>query len=198
MYKLLTVLLLTLPVSSFAQTPEEKGLAIAKEADKRDLGWQDSSANMQMILSNKLGESSTRDIRIKSMETGGEDNGDKRQKDRQPEAFTDHIGHGQLVFERIAEITLDKIGHPNEVAFPHRIIETIFGPEIFHAGQIDRFSGSEKFADIRFHIVPWGELDDRENDDTGQDQCRDHRRRSKEYVAKHLRMLLGKPVRIGH
>lgn len=77
MYKLLTVLLLTLPVSSFAQTPEKKGLAIAKEADKRDLGWQDSSANMQMILSNKLGESSTRDIRIKSMETGGEDNGDK-------------------------------------------------------------------------------------------------------------------------
>lgn len=76
MYKLVTALLLILPTSSFAQTPEEKGLAIAVAADKRDLGWLDSAANMQMVLSNKLGESSTRDIRIKSKETGGEDNGD--------------------------------------------------------------------------------------------------------------------------
>ncbi|MBV1911659.1 MAG: outer membrane lipoprotein-sorting protein [Kangiellaceae bacterium] len=77
MYKLLTSLLLILSASAVAETAQEKGLAIAVEADKRDLGWQDSTANMEMILSNKLGEKSTRLIRIKSKETGGDDNGDK-------------------------------------------------------------------------------------------------------------------------
>ncbi len=77
MYKSLTALLLILPINGFAQTAEEKGLAIAVESDKRDLGWQDSTANMQMILSNKQGESSTREIRLLSKETSGEDNGDK-------------------------------------------------------------------------------------------------------------------------
>ncbi|TQV89823.1 outer membrane lipoprotein-sorting protein [Aliikangiella coralliicola] len=81
MFKSLTVLLLSLisvqPISAFAQTAAEKGLAIAVEADKRDLGWQDSTADMLMILSNKQGEKSERKIRIKSKEVGGEDDGDK-------------------------------------------------------------------------------------------------------------------------
>ena len=33
-----------------AETPEEKGLAIAKEAQKRNEGWVDSKAEMKMIL----------------------------------------------------------------------------------------------------------------------------------------------------
>jgi outer membrane lipoprotein-sorting protein len=80
MYKHLPILLLSLtllPVNGFAQTAEEKGLAIAIEADRRDLGWQDSSAEMLMVLSNKQGEVSERQIRISSKEEGGEDNGDK-------------------------------------------------------------------------------------------------------------------------
>ena len=77
MYKLLTALLLILPTSVYPQTPQEKGLAIAVEADKRDSGWQDSTANMRMILANKQGETSERAIRIKSKETAGQDNGDK-------------------------------------------------------------------------------------------------------------------------
>ena len=77
MYKSLTTLLLILPINAFAQSAEEKGLAIAIESDKRDLGWQDSKADMKMILSNKQGESSIRNIRIMSKETGGDDNGDK-------------------------------------------------------------------------------------------------------------------------
>ena len=92
--KSLLALLLILPTSSFAVnqsaeksfhvakiqsavSAEQKGLEIAKEADRRDLGWQDSSANMLMVLTNKQGEVSERKIRIKSMEVGGEDNGDK-------------------------------------------------------------------------------------------------------------------------
>ena len=52
MYKLLTSLLLILPTSLVAQTTQERGLEIAMEADKRDTGWLDSTANMQMILTN--------------------------------------------------------------------------------------------------------------------------------------------------
>ena len=41
-----------------AETPEEKGLAIAVEDDKRDNGFVDYQANMEMILKNRHGEES--------------------------------------------------------------------------------------------------------------------------------------------
>ena len=62
-------------MGAHAQTPEEQGLAIAVEADKRDLGWGDSTANMLMTLRNKAGKESRREIRIKNMEVDGD--GDK-------------------------------------------------------------------------------------------------------------------------
>lgn len=66
---------LSAPQMSFAQTPEEQGLAIAIEADERDIGWGDSTANMVMVLRNKAGKESSRKIRIKNMEVA--DDGDK-------------------------------------------------------------------------------------------------------------------------
>lgn len=60
---------------SLAESAEEKGLAIAIEADKRNTGWQDSSADMTMTLRNKRGEESTRVLRVKSLEV--ENDGDK-------------------------------------------------------------------------------------------------------------------------
>ena len=56
-------------------TPEEQGLAIAVESERRNTGWQDSSASMKMILKNKAGETSERDISIKSLEV--KNDGDK-------------------------------------------------------------------------------------------------------------------------
>lgn len=61
--------------SVFAQTAAEKGLAIAIEADKRNNGWGDSIVNMTMTLKNKQGDTSEREIRIKSLEIIGD--GDK-------------------------------------------------------------------------------------------------------------------------
>ena len=58
-----------------SQTPEERGLEIATEADHRDTGWSDSQASMVMTLRNKKGQESTRQIRNKSMEVDGD--GDK-------------------------------------------------------------------------------------------------------------------------
>ena len=68
-------LLSLLPIELFAETAEEKGLAIAVEADRRDLGWQDSQAAMEMTLRNRQGDSSTRKIRNRSLEVQGD--GDK-------------------------------------------------------------------------------------------------------------------------
>ena len=58
-----------------AETAEEKGLAIAVEADKRDTGFSDFRANMVMELRNKQGDSSKRTIRLQTLEVIGD--GDK-------------------------------------------------------------------------------------------------------------------------
>ena len=58
-----------------AETPEEKGLALAMEADRRDTGWTDQTADMEMILKNKNGDSTTRTMSIQTLEVDGD--GDK-------------------------------------------------------------------------------------------------------------------------
>ena len=60
-----------------AETSQEKGLSIVVEADKRDQGFGDSSASMEMILTNRHGEQSIRIMRNKTMEQ--ESDGDKSQ-----------------------------------------------------------------------------------------------------------------------
>jgi len=71
----LALILFLLPTVTAAQTPEDEGLIIAKEADKRDTGFKDFTANMQMILRNKHGQESIRKIRIRTLEVEGD--GDK-------------------------------------------------------------------------------------------------------------------------
>ncbi len=68
-------ILLGLSLNAAAQTPEEKGLEIAIEADRRETGFHDSTASMNMLLRNRQGDESTRDIRVKTLEQ--EDDGDK-------------------------------------------------------------------------------------------------------------------------
>lgn len=72
---LLLAAALAVSVPVLAQTPEERGLEISKEAKLRDLGWADMQADMLMVLRNKQGQESTREIRLKSLEQ--EDDGDK-------------------------------------------------------------------------------------------------------------------------
>ena len=61
--------------AAFSETPEEKGLAIAVEADKRDQGWSDQATTSKMTLRNSQGAESTREIRGKALEVEGD--GDK-------------------------------------------------------------------------------------------------------------------------
>jgi outer membrane lipoprotein-sorting protein len=72
---LAAIAIVFLPFTLHAETAEEKGLAIAVEADKRDEGFGDSTANMTMELKNKQGDTSIRYIRIKTLEVIGD--GDK-------------------------------------------------------------------------------------------------------------------------
>lgn len=72
---ILPILLTLLLNTVYAETPEEKGLAIANEADKRDTGWTDQIADMSMLLKNKRGDSSNRVMRITTFEVPGD--GDK-------------------------------------------------------------------------------------------------------------------------
>src|SRR5882672_8754605 len=71
----LVLLLLAASTPARAETPEEKGLAIATAADKRNDGFGDSSATLSMILRNRQGEESRREIRNRSLEVKGD--GDK-------------------------------------------------------------------------------------------------------------------------
>ena len=48
----LSLILTGMPLSAAAMTPEEQGLAIAVEDDKRDNGFQNYKADIIMILKN--------------------------------------------------------------------------------------------------------------------------------------------------
>ena len=48
------LLLLLIPVVATAATPEERGLAIAQEADRRDAGFGDFAADLRMVLRYKI------------------------------------------------------------------------------------------------------------------------------------------------
>lgn len=63
-----------------ATDPEKKGAAVAVENDQRDSGWHDNSAVIKMVLTNRHGQSSTRMIRFRTMESiegGKHADGDK-------------------------------------------------------------------------------------------------------------------------
>ena len=65
--------LLALPAA--AESPEQKGLAIAQEADRRNEGYGDTRATLLMVLRNRQGEESKREIRSRTLEVKAD--GDK-------------------------------------------------------------------------------------------------------------------------
>ena len=69
------LLLLTFPLGAQAQDAEQRGFEIARAARAYDHGFTDLTANMIMTLKNKAGQTSTRLIRIRTLEVEGD--GDK-------------------------------------------------------------------------------------------------------------------------
>ena len=70
--KYLIVAIALLPSLLYAQTAEQRGLEIAQAAEAYDTGFTDFTANMVMTLKNKAGKTSTRIIRIKTLEVEGD------------------------------------------------------------------------------------------------------------------------------
>jgi outer membrane lipoprotein-sorting protein len=58
-------------------TAEKKGLEIAKEIDRRNTGFGDSEVKLEMVLTNRNGESSIRRLRLKTLEINNHGQGDK-------------------------------------------------------------------------------------------------------------------------
>ncbi len=69
----LTIVLFLPPLP--AASIEERGRQIAAEWDRRDTGWKNMTASLQMLLRNRHGQESTRQLRNKSLEMDGD--GDK-------------------------------------------------------------------------------------------------------------------------
>jgi len=70
------LLSLYMVMSSFVAVADaQKGLEIMQEVDRRDIGWGDMSADLEMILKNKNGDEHSRRLSMKILEVQGE--GDK-------------------------------------------------------------------------------------------------------------------------
>jgi len=75
-------LLIAATVAAFAapalgQTPEERGLAIAQETERRDDGFGSTRVELTMELRNAQGQSSSRKLRIQALETNEDGLGDQ-------------------------------------------------------------------------------------------------------------------------
>jgi Outer membrane lipoprotein-sorting protein len=80
MFKILSILFISLlSFNTLAAeeniSAEEKALAIAQEADRRDQGFGSFTSEIKMILKNRQGQESIREIRSKTLEVEGD--GDK-------------------------------------------------------------------------------------------------------------------------
>jgi outer membrane lipoprotein-sorting protein len=64
-------------VSNAAEDPVAKGAAIAREWERRDLGFGDSKATLSMVLENRKGQTSERKMRIQTLGVADEGQGDK-------------------------------------------------------------------------------------------------------------------------
>lgn len=75
LFLILTLLSLLNPLLATASAVEDKGLEIAREADLRKDGFHDFTADMVMILKNRHGQESVREMRVRTLEVEGD--GDK-------------------------------------------------------------------------------------------------------------------------
>ena len=62
---------------TFAATPEERGFEIAARSDRSDRGFNDSEVALKMVLRNKAGKQTERELALKTLEIPDESVGDK-------------------------------------------------------------------------------------------------------------------------
>lgn len=73
-----TAIWLVVPTAGIgAEDPVRRGESIAREADRRDLGYVDSKAELTMVLEDRKGKTRARRLRISTLEVIEEKEGDK-------------------------------------------------------------------------------------------------------------------------
>jgi hypothetical protein len=60
----------------FAETPEERGFAVAARSDRSDRGFGDSTVSLEMVLRNEAGKEARRALTIRTLEVPDEERGD--------------------------------------------------------------------------------------------------------------------------
>ena len=63
---------------------------------------------------------------------GGDDGAGADQDDRRPDALADHLGHGALLGERVAELELDGVLPVEDELLPHGLVEVEVGALLGH------------------------------------------------------------------
>ena len=64
-------------VADTSETLEEKGFEVAARSDRSDRGFGDSIVDLKMVLRNKAGKESTRELSLRTLEIADEEMGDK-------------------------------------------------------------------------------------------------------------------------
>lgn len=77
LFLLITLMAVGAPPPADAEDAAAKGLEIALEMERRDTGFEDSAAELQMILADRQGDTSRRELRITTLEQPGREEGDK-------------------------------------------------------------------------------------------------------------------------
>ncbi len=115
----------------------------------------------------------------------GEDDGCHRDDDGEEQAIADDVANRQVVGEGVAEIALQQAGHPVEILFPDRLVETVLRLEEGDLLQIDSLALALQFGDVGGEVIARRQLDDDEDDNADGDQGRDHDEQALHDIAEH-------------
>ncbi len=144
-----------------AETPEEKGLRIATEARERQKGFGNFTANMIMVLRNKRGEESTREVRIKVIEV--ENDGDRtifvfdRPRDVKGTAFLVHAHKEEADDQWLYLPALKRVKRISSSNQSGSFMGSEFSYEDMGASEIEKYTyrhlGDEPCGDLTCDVI---------------------------------------------
>src|SRR5690606_9447129 len=115
----------------------------------------------------------------------GQQNGCEGNQDGQENAAADEIRDRHLVLERIAEITLQHAGKPDEISLDRMLVEPIFPLQKLNLAFVDALPLSLELSHVAFEIIAGWQLHYGEHQNAGEEQRRNHHQNPAEDVGKH-------------
>src|ERR1700730_6192866 len=87
---------------------------------------------------------------------------------------------------------MEETTRPEYILLPKRAIETVLCFQEIDFGEVGRLAGALQFGDVGREVIPWRQVDNREDHDTDRYQCRDHDQNAVHNVAEHLARFLSR------